>query len=128
MSRKAVKLSHFSQTNSAFYLYYDRTLLLFSRPMRDKDTSALREMFIGAESDHWLCLSKQSTPGSVVPMAMFSTLHTAHIYPQNFKISDAAVEERRNVEGDTHDGISGCFIVKFRSPSKLGTVSMCPSN
>ena len=25
-------------------LYYDRTLLLFSRPMRDKDTSALREM------------------------------------------------------------------------------------
>ena len=30
---------------SAFYLYYDRTLLLFSRPMRDKDTSAFREMF-----------------------------------------------------------------------------------
>ena len=26
-------------------MYYDRTLLLFSRPMRDKDTSALREMF-----------------------------------------------------------------------------------
>ena len=25
--------------------YYDGTLLLFSRPMRDKDTSALREMF-----------------------------------------------------------------------------------
>ena len=30
---------------SSFYLYYDRTLLLFSRPMRDKDTSAFREMF-----------------------------------------------------------------------------------
>ena len=26
-------------------MYYDRTLLLFSRPMRDNDTSALREMF-----------------------------------------------------------------------------------
>ena len=26
-------------------MYYDRTLLLFSRPMRDKDTSALRDMF-----------------------------------------------------------------------------------
>ena len=26
-------------------MYYERTLLLFSRPMRDKDTSALREMF-----------------------------------------------------------------------------------
>ena len=35
---KATKISH-------FYLYYDRTLLLFSRPMRYKDTSALREMF-----------------------------------------------------------------------------------
>ena len=34
-----------SKPNSAFHLYYDRTLLLFSRPMRDKDTSALREMF-----------------------------------------------------------------------------------
>ena len=31
--------------NSAVYLYYDRTLFLFTRPMRDKDTSALREMF-----------------------------------------------------------------------------------
>ena len=30
---------------SFFYLYYDRTLLLFSRPMRDKDTSAFREIF-----------------------------------------------------------------------------------
>ena len=26
-------------------MYYDRTLLFFSRPMRDKDTSALREVF-----------------------------------------------------------------------------------
>ena len=26
-------------------MYFNRTLLLFSRPMRDKDTSALREMF-----------------------------------------------------------------------------------
>ena len=34
-----------NKPNSAFYLYQDRTLLLFSRPMRDKDTSALREMF-----------------------------------------------------------------------------------
>ena len=42
---KVMKISHLNQTNSAFYLYYDRTLLLFSRPMRVKDTSALREMF-----------------------------------------------------------------------------------
>ena len=28
-----------------FFLYYERTLGLSSRPMRDKDTSALREMF-----------------------------------------------------------------------------------
>ena len=39
---KLMKISHFNQT---FYLQYDRTLLLFSRPMRGKDTSALREMF-----------------------------------------------------------------------------------
>ena len=41
---KVMKISHLNQTNSALYLYYDRTLLLFSRPMRVKDTSALREM------------------------------------------------------------------------------------
>ena len=34
-----------TKPNNAFYLYYDRSLLLFSRPMRNKDTSALREMF-----------------------------------------------------------------------------------
>ena len=34
-----------TKPNSAFYLYYDRALPLFSRPMRVKDTSALREMF-----------------------------------------------------------------------------------
>ena len=34
-----------TKPNSAFYLYYDRTLLLFSRPMRYKGTSALREIF-----------------------------------------------------------------------------------
>ena len=34
-----------TKPNSAFYLHYDRTLLLFSPPMRDKDTSALREIF-----------------------------------------------------------------------------------
>ena len=36
-----MKISHFNQCLlSIIYLY-----LLFSRPMRDKDTSALREMF-----------------------------------------------------------------------------------
>ena len=40
-----MKISQFNQRNSAFYPYYDRTLLLFSRPIRDKDTSDLREMF-----------------------------------------------------------------------------------
>ena len=34
-----------TKPNNDFYLYYDRTLLLFSRPMRDKDTYAFREMF-----------------------------------------------------------------------------------
>ena len=45
LSGKSDEISHLNQTNSAFYLYYDRTRLLFSRPMRVKDTSALREMF-----------------------------------------------------------------------------------
>ena len=39
--KKMMKISHLNQTNSAFYLCYDRTLLLFSRPIIDKDTSAL---------------------------------------------------------------------------------------
>ena len=34
-----------TKPNSAFCPYYDRTLLLFSPSMRDKDTYALREMF-----------------------------------------------------------------------------------
>ena len=39
---KVKKMSHLNQTK---YLNYDRTLFHSSRPMRDKDTSALREMF-----------------------------------------------------------------------------------
>ena len=42
---KKKKISHLNKPISAIYLYYDRTLLLFSRPKRVKDTSALREMF-----------------------------------------------------------------------------------
>ena len=42
---KAVKKVILTKTNSAFYLYYDRALLLFSRPMIVKDTSVLWEMF-----------------------------------------------------------------------------------
>ena len=34
-----------NQTKRALFPYYARTLLLFSRPMRDKDTSALMEIF-----------------------------------------------------------------------------------
>ena len=34
-----------AKPNRVFYLYHDRTLLLFFRPMRNKDTSALREIF-----------------------------------------------------------------------------------
>ena len=45
LSGKRGENKSFEPNHSAFYLYYDRTLLLFSRPMRDKDTSALREMF-----------------------------------------------------------------------------------
>ena len=43
--RKWWKLVIWTKPNSAFYLYYDKALLLFSRPMRVKDTSALREIF-----------------------------------------------------------------------------------
>ena len=40
------QLSGKSDENKSFnHVFYDRTLLLFSRPMRDKDTSALKEMF-----------------------------------------------------------------------------------
>ena len=34
-----------NQTKRALFPYYARTLLLFSRPMRVKNTSALREIF-----------------------------------------------------------------------------------
>ena len=40
-----MKIIHLTKPISALFLYYDGTLLLFSRSMRDKDTSALREMF-----------------------------------------------------------------------------------
>ena len=42
---KAMKASHFSIPNGAFYLCYDKILLLFSRPISDKDTYAVREFF-----------------------------------------------------------------------------------
>ena len=45
VQKKRWKQVILTKLSSAFYLYYDRTLLLFSRPMRDKDTSALREIF-----------------------------------------------------------------------------------
>ena len=42
MSGKSEENKSFQPHNfSAFYLCYDRTLLLFSRPIIDKDTSAL---------------------------------------------------------------------------------------
>ena len=42
---KWCKEVNLTKPNSAFHPYYHRNLLLFSRPMRDKDTSALREKF-----------------------------------------------------------------------------------
>ena len=42
---KWCKEVNLTKPNSAFHPYYHRNLLLFSRPMRDKDTSALREIF-----------------------------------------------------------------------------------
>ena len=39
------QLSGKGDENKSFQPYFDRTLLLFSPPMRDKDTYALREMF-----------------------------------------------------------------------------------
>ena len=39
------QLSEESDENKSFLPYHDRTLLLFSPPMRDKDTNSLREMF-----------------------------------------------------------------------------------
>ena len=50
---------------SAFYLYYDRSLLLFSRPMRDEDTSAFREMF---QYSSWLWPS--SRPNQILLILM----------------------------------------------------------
>ena len=42
---KWCKEVNLTKPNSAFHPYYHRNLLLFSQPMRDKDTSALREIF-----------------------------------------------------------------------------------
>ena len=50
---------------SAFYLYYDRSLLLFSRPMRDEDTSAFREIF---QYSSWLWPS--SRPNQILLILM----------------------------------------------------------
>ena len=45
LSGKVMQKVIFTKPNSAFYQYYVGTLQIFSRPMRDKDTSALRKMF-----------------------------------------------------------------------------------